>query len=169
MRYQPVDEAAGCGARTQRELRKQKKLEATATESCNLILVTDASGALYSYWRFEERDAAVVECRVISLTRGVAFALGWAIERSSKSFQRESLTNTLQLRTKRSMLELDRTPVPIWTAYFRVALHSHQNHATLGTFTREPTPRYSGNSGWYGRRLLPLFSDEECELAAARH
>jgi hypothetical protein len=36
---------------------------------------------LYSYWRFEERDAGVVvECRAISLTRDVPFGLGWAIE-----------------------------------------------------------------------------------------
>ena len=52
---------------------------------------------LYSYWRFEERDAGVViECRAISLTRDVPFGLGWAIEPIIQKLPKESLTNTLQ-------------------------------------------------------------------------
>lgn len=51
---------------------------------------------LYSYWRFEQRDAGVVvECRAISLTRDVPFGLGWAIEPIIKKLPKESLINTL--------------------------------------------------------------------------
>lgn len=56
---------------------------------------------LYSYWRFEERDAGVViECRAISLTRDVPFGLGWAIEPIIQKLPRESLINTLELTRK---------------------------------------------------------------------
>jgi len=52
---------------------------------------------LYSYWRFEERDAGVVvECRAISLTRDVPFGLGWAIEPIIEKLPKESLINTLE-------------------------------------------------------------------------
>jgi len=52
---------------------------------------------LYSYWRFEERDAGVVvECRAISLTRDVPFGLGWAIEPIIKKLPKESLIHTLE-------------------------------------------------------------------------
>lgn len=52
---------------------------------------------LYSYWRFEERDAgAVAECRAISLTRNVPFGLGWAIEPIIQKLPRESLISTLE-------------------------------------------------------------------------
>ena len=52
---------------------------------------------LYSYWRFEERDAGVVvECRAISLTRDVPFGLEWAIEPIIQNLPNESLINTLE-------------------------------------------------------------------------
>lgn len=52
---------------------------------------------LYSYWRFEERNAGVVvECRAISLTRDVPFGLGWAIEPIIQKLPKESLINTLE-------------------------------------------------------------------------
>jgi len=52
---------------------------------------------LYSYWRFQERDAGVcVECRAISLTRDVPSGLGWAIKPIIQKLPRESLTNTLE-------------------------------------------------------------------------
>ena len=52
---------------------------------------------LYSYWRFEERDAGVtVECRAISLTRDVPFGLGWAIEPIIQKLPKESLIHTLE-------------------------------------------------------------------------
>ncbi|HEX3321112.1 MAG TPA: hypothetical protein VHR84_10445 [Terriglobales bacterium] len=52
---------------------------------------------LYSYWRFEERDAGVIlECRAISLTRDVPFGLGWAIEPIIQKLPEESLLNTLE-------------------------------------------------------------------------
>jgi hypothetical protein len=58
---------------------------------------------LYSYWRFEERDAgAVVECRALSLTRDVPFGLGWAIEPIIQKLPRESLINTLEA-TRRAL------------------------------------------------------------------
>ena len=51
---------------------------------------------LYSYWRFQERDAGVIiECRAISLTRDVPFGLGWAIEPIIQKLPKESLINTL--------------------------------------------------------------------------
>jgi hypothetical protein len=51
---------------------------------------------LYSYWRFEERNAGVVvECRAISLTRDVPFGLGWVIEPIIQKLPKESLINTL--------------------------------------------------------------------------
>ena len=52
---------------------------------------------LYSYWRFEERDAGVVvECRAISLTRDVPFGLGWAIEPIIQKLPKESLIHSLE-------------------------------------------------------------------------
>jgi len=52
---------------------------------------------LYSYWRFEERDAGVVvECRAISLTRDVPSGLGWAIKPIIKQLPKESLIHTLE-------------------------------------------------------------------------
>ena len=52
---------------------------------------------LFSYWRFEQRDAGVVvECRAISLTRNVPFGLGWAIEPIIQQLPKESLFNTLE-------------------------------------------------------------------------
>lgn len=52
---------------------------------------------LYSYWRFEERDAGVVvECRAMSLTREVPFGLGWAIEPIIQKLPKESLIHTLE-------------------------------------------------------------------------
>jgi hypothetical protein len=51
---------------------------------------------LYSYWRFQERDAGVyLECRAISLTRDVPSGLGWAINPIINKLPKESLTNTL--------------------------------------------------------------------------
>ena len=58
---------------------------------------------LYSYWRFEERDAGgVIECRAISLTRDVPFGLGWAIEPIIQKLPKESLINTLEA-TRRAL------------------------------------------------------------------
>lgn len=52
---------------------------------------------LYSYWRFEERDAGVViECRAISLTRDVPLVLRWAIEPIIQKLPKESLIKTLE-------------------------------------------------------------------------
>ena len=58
---------------------------------------------LYSYWRFEERDAGVVvECRATSLTRDVPFRLGWAIEPIIQKLPKESLMKTLEA-TRRAL------------------------------------------------------------------
>ena len=52
---------------------------------------------LYSYWRFQKRDAGVVvECRAISLTRDVPSGLGWAIKPIIKKLPKESLIHTLE-------------------------------------------------------------------------
>jgi hypothetical protein len=51
---------------------------------------------LYSYWRFQERDAGVYcECRAISLTRDIPKGLGWIIDPIVGKLPRESLSNTL--------------------------------------------------------------------------
>jgi hypothetical protein len=51
---------------------------------------------LASYWRLEERDAAVwIECRAISLTRDIPKALAWIIEPIVLKLPRESLISTL--------------------------------------------------------------------------
>jgi hypothetical protein len=58
---------------------------------------------LYSYWRFEERDAGVdVECRAISLSRDIPFGLGWVIEPIVQQLPKESLIHTLEC-TRRAL------------------------------------------------------------------
>lgn len=52
---------------------------------------------LYSYWRFQEREAGVdVECRAVSLTRDVPLGLGWMIEPIIQKLPKESLIHTLE-------------------------------------------------------------------------
>jgi len=52
---------------------------------------------LYSYWRLQEHDGGVVvECRALSLTRGVPFGLGWAIKPIIQTLPKESLIHTLE-------------------------------------------------------------------------
>ena len=52
---------------------------------------------LYSYWRFEERDAGLyTECRAISLTRDVPFALRLIIDPMVRSLPKEALLHTLK-------------------------------------------------------------------------
>ena len=58
---------------------------------------------LYSYWRFQEREAGVyVECRAISLTRDVPSTLRWAINPIINKLPKESLTNIL-VATRRAL------------------------------------------------------------------
>jgi hypothetical protein len=52
---------------------------------------------LNSYWLIEERSNGVyVQCRAISLTRGIPTGLGWAIKPMITSLPRESLEKTLR-------------------------------------------------------------------------
>jgi hypothetical protein len=52
---------------------------------------------LYSYWRFQERDAGVyVQCRAISLTRDVPLGLGWVVAPIIQNLPKESLVSTLE-------------------------------------------------------------------------
>ena len=56
---------------------------------------------LYSYWKFEEKDAGVfLECRAISLTRDVPFGLAWIIDPIIRKLPKESLINTLAATRK---------------------------------------------------------------------
>jgi len=65
---------------------------------------------LYSYWRFEERDAGVhLECRAISLTRDIPFGLGWAIQPIIQQLPQESLADTLA-KTRLALQVKARTP-----------------------------------------------------------
>jgi hypothetical protein len=51
---------------------------------------------LNTYWRLEEKDGGVyIECRAISLTRSVAYGLGWLINPIIRSLPRESLAHML--------------------------------------------------------------------------
>jgi hypothetical protein len=66
---------------------------------------------LYSYWRFQERDAGVyLECRAISLTRDVPAGLGWAINPIINKLPKESLTNTL-VATRQALQAKAKYPV----------------------------------------------------------
>jgi hypothetical protein len=59
---------------------------------------------LYSYWRFQERDAGVfAECRAISLTRDVPFGMGWVIEPIIQNLPKDSLIQTLEA-TRRALV-----------------------------------------------------------------
>jgi len=52
---------------------------------------------LYSYWRFEERDAGVwVECEAITLTRDIPTGLGWLVEPIIRDLPREALVRTME-------------------------------------------------------------------------
>jgi hypothetical protein len=65
---------------------------------------------LYSYWRFEERDAGVwIECRAISLTRDIPKGLGWIVEPIIHKLPRESLIDALQC-TKQALVGKFRQP-----------------------------------------------------------
>lgn len=59
---------------------------------------------MYSDWRFQEQDRGVcVECRVISLTRDIPFALKLVVQPMVKKLPRESLINTL-MATRQGVL-----------------------------------------------------------------
>ena len=95
--YRPVDRRRWvCRSYTTRIA----EVESAGTSSERILQPDTGYGflwRLYSYWRFEERDAGVVvECRAISLTRDVPFGLGWAIEPIIQKLPKESLINTLQ-------------------------------------------------------------------------
>jgi len=48
-----------------------------------------------SYWRFEEADGGLyVECRAVSLSRGLPFGFGW-LRGFIQQFPKESMMNTL--------------------------------------------------------------------------
>jgi len=51
---------------------------------------------LDSFWSFEERDGGVyIECRAVSLSRGIPIGLGWLVEPFVTRVPREALTRTL--------------------------------------------------------------------------
>ncbi len=96
VQYQSLDrERWTCRSRTTRIAEVQE-----AGKPTEKVLPADTGYGflwrLYSYWRFQERDAGVyVECRAISLTRDVPSGLGWAINPIVNKLPKESLTNTL--------------------------------------------------------------------------
>lgn len=58
---------------------------------------------LYSYWRFfQSEDGVYVQCRAISLTRGVPRGLGWLVQPFLESIPRDSLRFTLEA-TRRAL------------------------------------------------------------------
>lgn len=97
VRYYRVDERRWeCRSHTTRI----SEVENSGSPAEHILQPDTGSGflwRLYSYWRFEERDAGVaVECRAVSLTRDVPFGLGWAIEPIIQKLPKESLVNTLE-------------------------------------------------------------------------
>lgn len=59
---------------------------------------------LNAYWSIQEGDGGVyVECRSVTLTRGVPFGLGWIVKPFTLSLPRESLVSTLEA-TKQALL-----------------------------------------------------------------
>ena len=96
VRYQSLDRGRWtCRSRTTRIA----EVQGAGTPKEKVLLPDTGYGflwRLYSYWRFQERDAGVyVECRAISLTRDVPSGLGWAINPIINKLPKESLTNTL--------------------------------------------------------------------------
>jgi hypothetical protein len=52
---------------------------------------------LNAYWSIQEGDGGVyVECRSVTLTRGVPLGLGWIVKPFTLSLPRDSLVSTLQ-------------------------------------------------------------------------
>ncbi len=52
---------------------------------------------LNTYWHLEERDGGLLmECRAVSLTRDIPFALAWIVKPMVTSLPREALAGTLQ-------------------------------------------------------------------------
>jgi hypothetical protein len=101
--YRPVDRSRWvCRSYTTRIA----EVESAGSQSERILQPDTGYGflwRLYSYWRFEERDAGVViECRAISLTRDVPSGLGWAIEPIIQKLPKESLINTLEA-TRRAL------------------------------------------------------------------
>jgi len=101
--YRPVDRGSwACRSYTTRIA----EVESAGSQSEQILPPDSGYGflwRLYSYWRFEERDAGVVvECRAISLTRDVPSGLGWAIAPIIQKLPKESLINTLEA-TRRAL------------------------------------------------------------------
>lgn len=58
---------------------------------------------LNAYWNIQENDGGVyVECRSVTLTRGVPLGLGWIVRPFTLSLPRDSLVSTLEA-TKRAL------------------------------------------------------------------
>jgi hypothetical protein len=62
---------------------------------------------LNAYWSIQEGDGGVyVECRSVTLTRGVPLGLGWIVKPFTLSLPRDSLVSTLEA-TKRALQGAD--------------------------------------------------------------
>ena len=62
---------------------------------------------LNGYWSIQEGDGGVyVECRSVTLTRGVPLGLGWIVKPFTLSLPRDSLVSTLEA-TKRALQGAD--------------------------------------------------------------
>lgn len=73
-----------------------------------MLPVGEDSGFLWrlnAYWSIQEGDGGVyVECRSVTLTRGVPLGLGWIVKPFTLSLPRDSLVSTLEA-TKRALQE----------------------------------------------------------------
>ncbi|MBL0161527.1 MAG: hypothetical protein IPP47_31320 [Bryobacterales bacterium] len=65
--------------------------------------------ALNTYWQLEQRDGGVyMECRAVSLTRGIPMGAGWVVKPMVTALPFESLTNTLTMTRTAVELRLKR-------------------------------------------------------------
>ena len=97
VRYERLDprraQSSSCSTRIQ-------EVENAGKPGESLVAVGKDHGFLWrlnSYWRFEETPEGVLaESRVVALTRGVPFGLGWLIMPIVRSLPRNSLRETLE-------------------------------------------------------------------------
>ena len=114
VRYERLDprraQSSSCSTRIQ-------EVENAGKPGESLVAVGKDHGFLWrlnSYWRFEETPEGVLaESRVVALTRGVPFGLGWLIMPIVRSLPRNSLRETLENTRAAVLAYHDRSTVSV--------------------------------------------------------
>ena len=87
-----------------------QEIRDAGTPKETMLPVGQDSGFLWrinAYWSIQEGDGGVyVECRSVTLTRGVPLGLGWIVKPFTLSLPRDSLVSTLEA-TKRALQGAD--------------------------------------------------------------